>query len=151
MTHELNPQYSACFSKTRCLYMSSTGLRQHHQRQATNERICAVFCGKITTKKLQFPGKNAENTDKTSIATQCICAGRRTAKGKGRVKSEFPRFSKASFHALGRKVFSGKRGSQNSAKEIQRCPWEGGCMTQPVVIHSHAFLSHKQSISLFTS
>lgn len=63
----------------------------------------------ITAKKLQFPGKNAgKNTGKTSIATQCICAGKRTAKGKGRVNSEFLWFSNASFHGLGRKMCIGK-------------------------------------------
>lgn len=45
----------------------------------------------MTAKKLQFPGKSAgKNTGKTPIATQCICAGRKPAKGKGRANSEFP-------------------------------------------------------------
>lgn len=53
----------------------------------------------IIAKKLQFPRKNAgKNIGKTSIATQRICAGKKPAKGKGRVNSEFPLFSKGSFH-----------------------------------------------------
>ena len=57
----------------------------------------------MTAKKLRFPGKNAgKNTGKRSIGTQCICAGRKPAKGKGRVNSEFPQFSKGSFHGLGK-------------------------------------------------
>lgn len=71
-----------------------------------------------TAQKLEFPGKNAgKNARKTLIAMQCICAGRKPAKGRGRVERDTEKMSQRE----GKSSSEWEKGEQEHNIPADRC------------------------------